>query len=67
MLDGPAFMPKGHAVLGDLRLCESCARAAKINELISDKRWTDICYQLAAAGGEPPDRDSLELLLGRPK
>lgn len=65
--NAPAYMPKGHAIIGDLRLCESCALTAKIDELVTDKRWAEICHQIKAAGGAEPDRDSLELLLGAKK
>lgn len=63
----PKYMPRGHAVMADLRLCESCALTADVNVLVNDKRWTDICHQIAGAGGTPPDRDSLKLELGSPK
>lgn len=63
----PAYMPRGHAVMSDLRLCESCALTARVQFLVHDKRWAEICRQIAAAGGSPPDRESLQLLLGSPK
>lgn len=63
----PGYMPPGHAVIGSALLCESCSLTANVHELIDDKRWQNICEQLIAAGAQPPDRDSLELLLGSPK
>lgn len=63
----PPYMPRGHAILNDMRLCESCALTADIHQMITDKRWKEICYQIEAAGGTPPDRDTLEMVLGSPK
>lgn len=69
-LDGmppPSFIGRAHAIMSDLRLCESCALTAKIHELIDDKRWQNICDQIKAQGGPPPDRETLELEFGSPK
>jgi hypothetical protein len=66
-LNAPKYMPRGHAIMQDLRLCEACAPHASIHKLVDDRRWQDICRQLAAAGGIPPDRNSLEMLLGTPR
>lgn len=65
--NAPKYMPQGHAIMENLRLCESCALSAKVHELVDNKRWKDICNQIAAQGGTPPDRDTLELILGSPK
>lgn len=66
-LNAPKYMPPGHAIISDAMLCESCALTANIHELIDDKRWLEICRKIEGAGGTPPDRSSLELLLGSPK
>lgn len=66
-LNAPPYMPRGHAIMQDLRLCESCALTAKIHELVDNKRWAEICRQIDAQGGTPPDRASLEMVLGSPK
>lgn len=63
-MNAPAYMPTAQAVLEDMRLCESCALSADIHDIINDKRWKDICHQIAAQGGTPPDRSSLTLHLG---
>jgi hypothetical protein len=63
----PSYMPRAHAIIGNLRLCESCAMSAKVHELINDKRWSEICRQIEAAGGATPDRASLELALAATK
>lgn len=60
-------LTKGQAIVGGVMLCESCAVSAKVHEIVDDRRWADICRQIASAGGPPPDRDSLELHLGTPK
>lgn len=57
----------GRAIVGGVTLCESCALTAKVHEIVDDRRWSDICRQIASAGGPLPDRDSLELHLGSPK
>lgn len=66
-LNAPAYMPPGHAIISEALLCESCALTAKIDELVTDKRWAYISAQLAAAGAQPPDRDSVKLMLGARK
>lgn len=60
-------MPEGHAILANLKLCESCALTAKIHEMIDNKRWAEICKQIEAQGGTEPDRSTLRLMLGVPK
>lgn len=66
-LNAPPYMPRGHAIIVELRLCESCALTADIHQMVDDKRWQDICLKMEAAGGTAPDRSSLELVLGTPK
>lgn len=63
----PPYMPEGHAVLQDMKLCESCALTANIHTLIDNKRWAEISRQITAAGGAEPDRKTLRMVLGAPK
>src|SRR5258708_34433367 len=63
-MNAPPYMPRGHAVLKELRLCESCFVSADVHMIIGDKRWKDICEKISLQGGpkvQPPDRDTLEL------
>lgn len=63
----PPYMPRGHAFLSNLRLCEGCALTADVHQMVDNKRWKDITDQIIAQGGEPPDRDSLKLMLAAPQ
>lgn len=62
-----SLMPPGHAVVSGVMLCNNCAQTANVHEIVSDRRWQEICTHLSVAGATPPDRDSIELLLGTPK
>lgn len=56
-----SVLPPGQAVIRDLRLCRTCALKAKVHDLCTNKRWAQICANIAAEGAAPPDRDKIGL------
>lgn len=51
-----------HVFINELKLCENCAQIAKVHDLITDKRWIEICKVFTDQGAPIPRRDNMQLL-----